>query len=75
MKAYKKKTLAFIKDIFKFRTEGRVFYAVDLTLKAHLSVDRSHTRTAVSKVRVIIHTKENIHDGVVAKGCAKKSAH
>ena len=59
---------------FKFRTERRILYIVDRTIKAFLTVD-CHSSSSRSEMGMIIHSIKKLKHTVVFRCNAKKTAH
>ena len=67
--------LHLVKDFFKFRAEGRVFYVVDFTLQTDLRVKSRHPPPAGAEMGMVVSSEENVGHTVVFGCNAEKASH
>ena len=61
--------------LLELGAEGGVLNVVNLPLEPVLAVMDGHATPAGAKVRVVVHSEENIQGHVLVCYCAKKAAH
>ncbi len=61
--------------IFKFGSERRIFYVVDLSLESRLRIKERHAAPARAQVGMIIRTIKNVHCDVSFRDCSEISTH